>query len=71
MIDDEKTRYCAAVMAAARKLGIGIRKDGNGFQWADNVARKLVNGRTHDDPEMALFFACEDLTSHLYAGPQK
>lgn len=53
------------MIVAARNLGIGLRENGDHFEWLDMATRVIVTGPGDPERSKALFLACEKLRDYL------
>lgn len=68
-MEEAKIKFCAEISAAARKLGIGITKEGNAFVWYDPAGGVRIYGKINQDEQAAYQSACEELVEYLSCKP--
>ena len=68
MTPDDEMEFCGHICMAARRLGFGLTKQGNGpyvYGFLDRMARQVVGGESLETEKAALKSACEKLVDYL------
>jgi hypothetical protein len=64
-----KEDFCYDLCIASKKMGYGLKREGNGFVWLAHPFPTLINSKPGSDDKESLYNACVELKKTIQPPP--